>query len=107
MKITSIINTALLLAMVAGVSACKKPEEPIGPAQKAGAAIDNAGQQVGEQLKENIDKADAAAKAMASSTRERLEQANEDASKGLATATENVGKKVEEAGERIQEAAKK
>ena len=106
MKLISFIGSAALLALLGG---CTKPSEPIGPAQKAGAAIDNAGDKVGEKLKENIDKARAVGDTMAEAakaTGDRVEEATGEAAKGLNQATEEVGKKVERAGEKIQEAAR-
>ena len=109
MKFTSIIGSVALAALLAGAAGCTKPSEPIGPAQKAGAAIDNAGDKVGEKLKENVDKAKAVGDALAESakaTGDKIDEATGDAAKGLNKATENVGKKVEQAGEKIQEAAR-
>jgi hypothetical protein len=98
------------IAVLAGLAGCTKPSEPVGPAQKAGAAIDQAGDKVGEKLKENLDKARAVGDDMAEAakaTGERIDEATGEAAKGLDKATENVGKKVEQAGEKIQEAARK
>lgn len=113
MKTTSIIGAVLALAALAASSACSKRDEPIGPAQQAGAAIDNAGDRVAEQLQANLRKAEQAskeiadaAKATGSQITDATKDATKDASKGLDKATEEVGKKVERAGERIQEAAK-
>ena len=106
MNTSRIFPAVLALALMAGVSACKKPDEPVGPAQKAGAAIDNAGVKVTEAIKENLDKARDTANEASKATGDRINEATEDASKGLSTATENVGKKVEKAGEKIQEAAR-
>ena len=46
MTSTTIFRAAAALALLAGLSACTKPGEPIGPAQKAGAAIDKTGDQI-------------------------------------------------------------
>ena len=59
MKITSLIVCAMMLAALGG---CQKDEQGIGPAQKAGAKLDKAGENVGENLKANIDKAEEAGK---------------------------------------------
>lgn len=110
MKSTSIYSAALVLALLCGLSACKKADEPVGPAQKAGAAIDKAGEEVAAKLHEPIDKAKEVGQQMADAakdTEKQLSQATEDASRGIDKATEEVGKKVERAGEKIQEAAKK
>ena len=114
MNIKSITSALLVLAMLAGATACtKRDETAIGPAQQAGAAIDNAGNKVADKLHENIDKANAVSKNVADAAqaqRDEIEKATkgaaQDASKGLSHATEEVGKKVERAGEKIQEAAK-
>ena len=108
MKFTSIVSAAIVLATLSGLAACKR-EEPIGPAQKAGAAIDNAGDQVAAKLQENIDKANQAGEKMqdaAKATGDRINEATQEASKGIDRATEQVGKKVEKAGEKIQESAR-
>ena len=109
MKSTHFTHTALVLALLAGMSACTKPGEPVGPAQKAGAAIDKTGDQIAAELHKPIDKANEAGKAVndaALETRARIEEATNDASRGIDKATEEVGKKVERAGEKIQESAK-
>lgn len=111
MKAASIV---VAMAVLAGLAGCTKKDEPIGPAQKAGAAVDAAGDKVAREVQDKLDRARDAGKQVADSaaqTRERIEQetanAAADASKGLDKATEEVGKKVERAGEKIQEAAKK
>ncbi len=109
MKLNVLAGTALVFAVGAGLGGCAKKEEAMGPAQKAGAAIDNAGDKVAAKLHEGLDKANEAANAVAENakaTREEIEKATDDASKGVDRATEEVGKKVERAGEKIQEAAK-
>jgi ABC-type transporter Mla subunit MlaD len=114
MKRTPYIHAAVALAILAGLSACKKPDETVGPAQKAGAAIDSVGEKAAAQLHEGIDKANG----VAATLNERAKQAGDDmqdaakdaaqdASKGINKATEEVGKKVEKAGEKIQDAARK
>ena len=55
----SIIGGAILALAMLG--ACQRTE-PVGPAQKAGAAIDEAGEKVADKLQEGVDKADEAAK---------------------------------------------
>jgi hypothetical protein len=110
MRQGTICKAVLLVALVAALGACKKKEEAMGPAQKAGAAIDNAGDKIAKDLHEKLDKADQAAKDMADAakaTGDKIKDATEDASKGLGKATEEVGKKVEQAGEKIQDAARK
>lgn len=113
MKPSSIMSALLALAVLAASSACTKREDPVGPAQKAGAAIDNAGDKVAEQVQENLRRAEQASRDIADKARATGDQitdatrdATKDASAGLEKATEEVGKKVERAGERIQEAAK-
>ena len=108
MNTTSIFSLTLLLAAL-GTSGCTSREEPVGPAQKAGAAIDNAGDKVADKLHENLDKARDAGQQVTDGARraeERMQEATEDASQGARKATEHVGEKVEQAGERIQEAAR-
>ena len=108
MKMAFILSTALVVAL--GLSACKKPDEAVGPAQKAGAAIDDAGARAAAKLHEPIDKARQVGQQMqdaAKETGDKIKEATDDASKGIDKATVEVGKKVEQAGEKIQEAGKK
>ena len=109
MKSSLLTNTAVVLALLAGLSACTKPGEPVGPAQMAGAAIDKTGDQIAAELHKPIDKAQEAGQKVndaALATKAQIEDAAQDASRGIDRATEEVGKKVERAGEKIQEAAK-
>lgn len=109
-KLTRIFQAAVLLTGLAGLSACTKPAEEMGPAQKAGAAIDNAGDRVATGIHEQLDKAHQAGRQMedaARNTGAKIEEATQDASKGIDRATEKVGEKVEQAGEQIQESARK
>jgi methyl-accepting chemotaxis protein len=109
MKTTSIISMTVLLAAMVGSTACTPRDEQVGPAQKAGAAIDNAGQKVAEELHESLDKARDAGQQVtdgAKRAEERMQEATEDASEGARKTTEKVGEKVEEAGERIKDAAR-
>ena len=114
----TVINAAVLLAMLAAFAACKKADDGMGPAQKAGAAVDAAGDKVARDLHAGIDKANAAAQQAAKNAEDTTARLNEattgkiteaarDASQGLNNATEAVGKKVERAGEKIQESAHK
>ena len=113
-----VVNAAVLVVMLAAFAACKKSDDGIGPAQKAGAAVDAVGEKVASDLHAGIDKANEAAKQAAKSAEETTAKINEqtvgkvneaarDASQGLSNATEAVGKKVERAGEKIQESARK
>ncbi|WP_426110310.1 hypothetical protein [Massilia sp. PWRC2] len=111
---TTLTALSVALVLTAGVAGCSKRDDGMGPAQKAGQAVDNAGDQVARELQSKVDKANAAAKQVADSaqqTRERIAAATDaaaaDASKGLDVATEKVGKKVEQAGEQIQQSTKK
>ncbi len=109
MKSSSFNNTAVVLALLAALSACTKPGETMGPAQKAGAAIDSTGDRIAAELHKPIDKANEAGQKVndaALATKQQIEEAANDASRGIDKATEEVGKKVERAGEKIQEAAK-
>ncbi len=110
MRTNSICGALLAVALVAGAAGCNKRDEAIGPAQKAGQAIDSAGDKVARDLHDKLDRANDAAKKVADSaaeTKGRIAEATADAGRGLDKATEEVGKKVERAGEKIQEAAKK
>jgi hypothetical protein len=102
------LNALMVLAVLAGAAACSKHDEAMGPAQKAGKAVDDVGAQVAGTLHAQLDKAHEAAQQVeksADDTRDKIDAATEDASRGLDAATEQVGKKVERAGEKIQDAA--
>ena len=90
------------LVAAALLSGCKPQVDGTGPAEKAGRAIDDAGARVAVKVQEQVQKADAAA-ALA---REHAKAATAEASRNLDKATEAVGKKVEQAGEKMQEAAR-
>ncbi|NNG22850.1 hypothetical protein HGB41_07525 [Massilia sp. ML15P13] len=92
------LGTLLALAVLAG---CSRDEDALGPAQKAGKALDDAGVRVSRQVEDELAKADRAA----AEARDKIKDATKDAKGGLERATEEVGKKVEDAGEKIQDAA--
>jgi hypothetical protein len=97
------------LAVLAAIAGCNRHQDDMGPAQKAGKAVDDAGAQVAAELHKPIDKANEAAQAVAQSAdkaREQIKDATEDARDGLNAATAEAGKKVERAGEKMQEAGK-
>ncbi|HEY0488730.1 MAG TPA: hypothetical protein VGD30_04380 [Telluria sp.] len=108
MNITSLSRAMLAVAILAGAAACTPREDAVGPAQKAGAAIDNAGDEVARKLQEKLDKAEQAGEKMADAARatgDKIEDATSDASRGLEETAKKAGRKVERAGEKIQEAA--
>jgi hypothetical protein len=88
---------SLLLAALAGCSR----EEELGPAQRAGKALDDAGAKVSRQVEQELAKADRAAE----EARDKIKDATKDAKGGLQRTAEQVGKKVEDAGEKIQDVA--
>lgn len=105
----SIATAVLAAALAASLAACTPREDDIGPAQKAGKAIDNAGDKVARELQEKLEKADQAGREAAEAARnagDEIADATGDAQRGLGEATKKVGKKVERAGEEIQDAAK-
>lgn len=95
---TTLLGTLLALAVLAG---CSRDEDALGPAQKAGKALDDAGVRVSRQVESELAKADRAA----AEARDKIKDATRDAKGGLERATEEVGKKVEDAGEKIQDVA--
>lgn len=108
MKTTSILSSLLMFAALTGATGCEKQTE-MGPVQKAGKAVDDAGEKVADKVREKMSEADEAAARMAQSAdaaREKIEDATRDASKGIDNATQKVGKRVERAGEKIQDAAR-
>ncbi|MCD2515386.1 hypothetical protein LQ564_03560 [Massilia sp. G4R7] len=89
------------LLVLAALSGCSRDESEVGPAQRAGKALDDAGAKVSRQVDQQLQKADRAT----AEAREKIKDAAQDAKGGLKRATEEVGKKVEDAGEKIQKAA--
>ncbi|MDO8306118.1 hypothetical protein [Herminiimonas sp.] len=93
--LTSILAASLLIA---GLAACQKKEEVAidkGPAETAGQKVDQA-------TSTAVQKMDEAAAKVA----QDAEKAKADISQGTANMTDAAGKKVEEAGVKMQEAAK-
>ena len=117
MKTMTMFGALLVLAMAAG---CAPDDDGMGPAQKAGRAVDEAGDMVAAGLRAPLEKADEAAKKLAEraeqerrqiaerteEAREKIKDATQEAGRGLEKATEKVGEKVEKAGEKMQEAAR-
>jgi hypothetical protein len=116
MKKTTMFGALLVLAMAAG---CSRQDDGMGPAQKAGRAVDEAGDKVARELRAPLEKADEAAKKLAGraeeerrrlaerteEAREKIQDATAEAGRGLQKATSKVGEKVEQAGEKMQGAA--
>ena len=93
-----VFATLLATVLLAG---CKPQADGAGPAEQAGKALDDAGARVAGRMREQVDKADAAA----AQAREQAKEATAEASRNLDKATEAVGRKVQQAGEKIQQAA--
>lgn len=81
--------------LIAGLAACQKKEEASGPAETTGQKIDQAAAAAGQKIDE------AAAKVGA-----EAEKAKADIAQGAANMTDAAGKKVEEVGVKMQDAAK-
>lgn len=100
------ISTSAMLAMAllaAALAGCNQSSsDSMGPAERAGKAVDTAGAKVSDAVQQQVVKADAAAR----QAKEKVKDATAEASHNLDRATEQVGKKVERAGEKIQEAAR-
>lgn len=95
---TSMLGTLLLLAALAG---CSREDDAMGPAQRAGKVLDDAGAKVSRQVNQELARVDRAA----DEAKDKVKDATKDARGGLKRATEEVGKKVEDAGEKIQDVA--
>jgi len=96
-----IAMTAVLLATL--LAGCKQASsDGMGPAQKAGKAVDEAGAKVQGAVADQVVKADAAAER----AREKAKEAALEASRNLDRTTAKVGEKVEQAGEKMQQAAR-
>ena len=101
MKKTTI--SALMLAVAVLATGCKKDADPAtGPAQEAGAAIDNAGAKVAEETK------DAAAAVGTATERaaENVEQAADKAGENLKEAGAEIRQETKEAGAEIRQETK-
>lgn len=108
MNKTTLMAALLALAALAGCQP-KQDTAGVGPAQQAGKAVDDAGAKIAKSLHAPIDKAQEAKRQMEAAgeeTKKQIAAATDDARDGLNKATEEVGKKVERAGEKIQESAK-
>lgn len=82
--------------LIVGLAACQKKEEVSGgPAETTGQKIDQAAATAGQKIDE------AAAKVAA-----EAEKAKTDISQGAANMTDAAGKKIEEAGVKMQDSAK-
>lgn len=93
--LTSILAATVLIA---GLAACQKKEDAAvnkGPAETAGQKIDQAAATAGQKIDE------AAAK-----IGQEAREAKAEASQSAANAQEATGKKLEETGQKIQDAAK-
>jgi hypothetical protein len=110
MNQSMLIVPAVTLALLAGLAGCQPKQDTgaIGPAQQAGKAVDDAGAQVAKTLHAPIDKAEEAKRKMAEAgeqAKKQIEEATGDARDGLDKATVEVGKKVEQVGEKMQKSA--
>jgi predicted small secreted protein len=95
--------STLCLVLAATLAGCNQPSgDGVGPAQKAGKAVDDAGAKVTSAVQQQVVNADEAAER----AREKAKEAAAVASRNLDRATAKVGEKVEQAGEKMQEAAR-
>ena len=105
-----LVPAVVALALSAGLAGCQPKQDTgaIGPAQQAGKAVDDAGAQVAKSLHAPIDKAEEAKRKMAEAgeqAKKQIAEATGDARDGLDKATVEVGKKVEQVGEKMQKSA--
>ena len=106
-NMTTLMTGLLAAACVAGCQPKQDTGAP-GPAQQAGKAVDDAGARVAKSLHAPIDKAEEAKRTMEAAgdqARKQIAEATDDARTGLNDATNEVGKKVERVGEKIQKSA--
>jgi uncharacterized protein YjbJ (UPF0337 family) len=94
----------LAAALAISLAGCNRSAsgDGMGPAQKAGKAVDEAGAKVSSAVQQQVAKADEATQ----HAREKAKDATEQARDNLDRATAKVGEKVEKAGEKLQEAAR-
>ncbi len=91
----SILAASLLIV---GLAACQKKEEvaiDAGTAETAGQKVDEAAASAGQKIDE-----------AAATVAQEAEEAKTDISQGAADMTDAAGKKIEEAGVKLQDAAK-
>ncbi|WP_229455718.1 hypothetical protein [Massilia sp. KIM] len=89
------VGTLMALAVLAG---CGRDDEGMGPAQKAGKVLDEAGARVSDTVQDELAKADRATE----EARDKVKDATRDASRELDKAKEELGRRVERAGEKMQ-----
>ena len=98
---TTFVSGLLALAVLA--AGCGRgDDEAMGPAQRAGKAVDDAGVKISRTVEKELEKADEAAER----ARKKVKDAAADAARGLDKTTEQVGRQVERAGEKLQEASR-
>ena len=99
---------ALMLAVAMVATGCKKADDNpnMGPAQEAGAAIDNAGANTAAAAREGAERVDAATDRAAANMENAAERAGQNIKEGASDATAATGRAVERAGEKIQDASK-
>jgi predicted small secreted protein len=96
------VSTAIVLLATLLAGCNQSSGDGIGPAQKAGKVVDDAGAKVQGAVQQQVVKADEAAER----AREKAREATAEARQNLDRATAKVGEKVEKAGEKMQEAAR-
>jgi predicted small secreted protein len=95
--------STLVIVLASLLAGCNQsPGDGVGPAERAGKAVDDAGAKVSSAVQQQVVKADEAAER----AREKAKVAAAEASRNLDRATAKVGEKVEKAGEKMQEAAR-
>lgn len=120
---TTIALSAVMLSVAVLATGCNKKDD-MGPAQEAGAAIDNAGRTVADETREGVAAADAAAERAGerveaaadragdridnatAEVRQETREAADDAKEAASDATAAAGRSVERAGEKMQDASK-
>jgi predicted small secreted protein len=96
------LSMSVMLMAAAVLAGCDTSNDGVGPAQRAGKAVDDAGAKVQAVVEQQVVKADAAAEHV----RDKPKVAAAEASRNLDRATVKAGEKVEQAGEKLQEAAR-
>ena len=95
--------SALMIAVAVLATRCKKDADPsTGPAQEAGAAIDNAGAEVAQETKE----AGAAIENSAERAAENVDQATDRAAANIDQATDKAAENLKEAGAEVRQETK-
>ncbi|RBA25597.1 hypothetical protein [Herminiimonas fonticola] len=91
----TLVSILAATVLIAGLAACQKKEDVAGPAETAGQKIDQAATTAGQKIDEATTKVG-----------QEADKAKAEASQSVANMQDATGKKLEEIGQKMQEAPK-